>query len=128
MNEICKRCKWPRHCRFTGECWGRERNDCAPGGLQHLCSPVAKCTSRPVSERRRSPDPGADSSDGKTAQELKPCPFCGEAAPTLETVHDSNYNLTSYYYECSQFIDCAARGPSRDTSEEAQKAWNERQG
>lgn len=57
--------------------------------------------------------------------ELKPCPFCGSASffgdrfPELID-HDI---VELYAVECNG---CMARGPAKETPEEAEEAWNRR--
>ena len=49
--------------------------------------------------------------------ELEPCPFCG-----CESIY-VDVDLEGYYLECNA---CLARGPSEETQQEAEWAWNRR--
>lgn len=49
---------------------------------------------------------------------MAPCPFCADRGPELTT--DGH----GHYVACTAGSDCTARGPRRDTGEEAVDAWN----
>ncbi len=51
------------------------------------------------------------------ANELKPCPFCGEK---LNLTYDGLLSEI-YWIRCGE---CYTTGPTKDTTEEAIKAWN----
>jgi Lar family restriction alleviation protein len=55
---------------------------------------------------------------------LKPCPFCGGEDIVLRKVWGAS--LPSGYYHFCMGIGCRAYGPTRETEEEAIRAWNRR--
>lgn len=62
---------------------------------------------------------------GKLADGLKPCPFCGTKADTLQLSIDvDSHGCCIICYEAGD--DCYAQGPFADTVSEAIEFWNKR--
>ena len=56
-------------------------------------------------------------------KKLKPCPFCGNAAPEVVITHSEGCSLARYKVFC--FL-CGASGTVTQNQEEAAYSWNRR--
>ena len=57
------------------------------------------------------------------APKLKPCPFCGNAAPEVVITHGEGCGLARYKVFC---FSCGASGTVTLSTEEAAYSWNRR--
>jgi Lar family restriction alleviation protein len=55
------------------------------------------------------------------SEKLKPCPFCGSSHVLAEDFEE--FDMGMYWIRCG---DCGAGCSTKDTTEEAIKAWNRR--
>lgn len=59
------------------------------------------------------------------SEELKSCPFCGDAHKLIATVNDPRELLLNNWVSCEN---CNSEGPVKATRSEAITAWNTRAG
>jgi len=61
--------------------------------------------------------------DKKTAEELKPCPFCGDDDPSYTEGRMGVPSIIGHYIECAR---CGACSRMTETKVEAAALWNQR--